>query len=515
MGVDPADDCTFWYTQQYMPSNGNWATYVGSFAFPTCGGTNLVFFWDDLTGTSWTEQNTGVSDADWGLDASWNEGGSPTGYGFVSYIADAGATDPVNVLRWDAVNWDNIQLLSDYTGSTSRTHNGTSVSAYADTVLIAYENSYTNGNGIRYSISYDGGTSWNYGLWEPGTGHNFYNPDLTARGGQGTAIVYDDEAGAFDPVIFRYRDTYAPGPWDAEVAQINEFDSATAYPNRIEYLPPLSGNYGYGAIYISFDPVSGTPYFDRSDFAAFPDELAVDFGASGLWHYDAGWSRLLTANVTVLAGRSGGLAVYLSGSGLWNFDGTSWSRLSTWSVQGLAEWSGGLAVDFGANGLWTYDGTWQRVSTWNAEGLAGWSGGLAADFGTSGLWSYTGSSWSRLLTANVTVLGGWSGGLATYIPGSGLWSYDGSSWSRLSTWSVEGVEEWSGGLAVDFGSNGLWTRDGSTWKRLLTSNAQTLAGWASGLAVDLGASGLWSYDGSTWSRLSIWNADDMDAVDLN
>jgi hypothetical protein len=37
--VDPADDCTFWYTNEYIPANGsfNWKTLIGSFRFPTCG----------------------------------------------------------------------------------------------------------------------------------------------------------------------------------------------------------------------------------------------------------------------------------------------------------------------------------------------------------------------------------------------------------------------------------------------------------------------------------------------
>jgi hypothetical protein len=41
MTVDPADDCTFWYTNEYIPSNGsfNWKTRIGSFKFASCGGS--------------------------------------------------------------------------------------------------------------------------------------------------------------------------------------------------------------------------------------------------------------------------------------------------------------------------------------------------------------------------------------------------------------------------------------------------------------------------------------------
>jgi uncharacterized repeat protein (TIGR01451 family) len=38
MTVDPLDDCTFWYTQEYYASNSvaNWRTRIGSFKFPSC-----------------------------------------------------------------------------------------------------------------------------------------------------------------------------------------------------------------------------------------------------------------------------------------------------------------------------------------------------------------------------------------------------------------------------------------------------------------------------------------------
>ncbi len=38
MQIDPADECTFWYTTQYIGSNGtfNWRTRIASFKFPNC-----------------------------------------------------------------------------------------------------------------------------------------------------------------------------------------------------------------------------------------------------------------------------------------------------------------------------------------------------------------------------------------------------------------------------------------------------------------------------------------------
>ncbi len=41
MGIDPVDDCTFWYTQEYMATSGYapWSTRIGSFRFPSCTST--------------------------------------------------------------------------------------------------------------------------------------------------------------------------------------------------------------------------------------------------------------------------------------------------------------------------------------------------------------------------------------------------------------------------------------------------------------------------------------------
>jgi hypothetical protein len=46
MRVDPSDDCTFWYANEYYPqsSSGNWHTYIGSFKFADCGAQSSADF---------------------------------------------------------------------------------------------------------------------------------------------------------------------------------------------------------------------------------------------------------------------------------------------------------------------------------------------------------------------------------------------------------------------------------------------------------------------------------------
>src|SRR5207302_520103 len=42
MSVDPSDDCTFWYTDQYLSTSGrfNWRTRVGTFSLPGCASSS-------------------------------------------------------------------------------------------------------------------------------------------------------------------------------------------------------------------------------------------------------------------------------------------------------------------------------------------------------------------------------------------------------------------------------------------------------------------------------------------
>ncbi len=46
MDIDPSDDCTFWYTNEYLTENGsfNWHTRIASFRFDSCGASNAADF---------------------------------------------------------------------------------------------------------------------------------------------------------------------------------------------------------------------------------------------------------------------------------------------------------------------------------------------------------------------------------------------------------------------------------------------------------------------------------------
>ena len=60
MAVDPTDDCTFWYTQEYYTatSDRGWQTRIASFTMPNCGLPWTAEYGVSTTPTSWTTGQT-------------------------------------------------------------------------------------------------------------------------------------------------------------------------------------------------------------------------------------------------------------------------------------------------------------------------------------------------------------------------------------------------------------------------------------------------------------------------
>lgn len=111
MTVDPVDDCTFWYTNEYIPSNGsyNWKTRIASFKFPSC--TTPVTY----TLTYITDGNGTISGATPQAGVAYGSGGTAvtavpnTGYHFAQW-SDASTADP----RTDANVTTNISVTAQF-----------------------------------------------------------------------------------------------------------------------------------------------------------------------------------------------------------------------------------------------------------------------------------------------------------------------------------------------------------------------------------------------------------------
>ncbi len=138
MNIDPVDDCTFWYVNEYLPTNGsNWRLRIGAFKFTQCGvvvdpnidvsPANLSSTQDPNTTTNQTltVANTGGGTLNWqiaeepaALPPMANAPGYAPGDAAVDDAAGAvGAAPaaPANVPTWqrpEVVLYDNGPLVN-------------------------------------------------------------------------------------------------------------------------------------------------------------------------------------------------------------------------------------------------------------------------------------------------------------------------------------------------------------------------------------------------------------------
>lgn len=233
-------------------------TYVAAIATDY----QLYFYWDDYVGTSWEPSHPSVAHAAGGLDLTVNPY-SPTAY-FFHLVYRTGTV--AQILRknlfgpWELVQGAVLDGTNDYT----------SISAYRDTVMAAFESDYTNGNGITQHMNENAGDPSEWGaftMYLPSAGGSpeAFGPDVSVRSPSGSIVTYQLEEGAFDGVYYRYLHGHEVDFWDAPV-MINEIDSASGEQTTVEWLGALCVG-SYGVVYLSGGDF--IPYFDLISPRAF------------------------------------------------------------------------------------------------------------------------------------------------------------------------------------------------------------------------------------------------------
>lgn len=118
MTVDPVDDCTFWFTSEYLKTNGtwNWSTRIASFKFPGCSGGGGPTT-GTLTGTVTDSSNGSLVNA---ATVSITDGGANTG---------STATNSSGVYSFATAVPATYSVTVSKTGYTSQTATGQVVTA--------------------------------------------------------------------------------------------------------------------------------------------------------------------------------------------------------------------------------------------------------------------------------------------------------------------------------------------------------------------------------------------------
>jgi hypothetical protein len=401
-----------------------------------------------------------------------------------------------------------------YENGTSN-HDTRSIDFYGDTTLPIVERCDMTPNDNAYLNSNEPTLTWkSSGRWK---WHRVMVVDWTIRriayisdymdgvdAGQDMSITIP--AGALSE--------YSPYRWTVEV-----YDENRQNRTRGSWLSFMTGEEGYNPgdeLVVDFG-VSGLWHFggawtNISSFNSellenFDNALAADFGANGLWKYDGNWTKISALDAQDLEEYDFSLATDFGANGLWAYDG-SWTRISTLDAQDLEEYGDMLAADFGATwGLWVYDGSWTRISTLDAQDLEEYGDMLAADFGaTWGLWIWDGFHWTQISALDAEQMQCFGDTLAVDFGATyGLWIYNGS-WTKISSLDAVLLEDYNGMLAADFGvTHGLWIYDG-TWRKI-PGSSESICTYGGNLAGDFGVMGLWSFDGFSWSKINDSNAD--------
>jgi hypothetical protein len=211
---------------------------------------NLRLFWSLPEASSWTELATGVTNAERGLDATYNEGFA-TRFLWVSYF------NSLDTLKIDYV------ALGDIYGNATRLYVGsalmhTSIGAYCDTLICFHEMPGSSIYFCRYEVSYNGGSSWYYGTVDDTVTNFSYYPDVTARKGGGFGVVYRYYSPTRE-LRFVHRGYAVVPSWSTPVS-IADNEPNTSIP-AIEYL----GGGFYGTVYTSWLSPYREAYFDRNN----------------------------------------------------------------------------------------------------------------------------------------------------------------------------------------------------------------------------------------------------------
>jgi uncharacterized repeat protein (TIGR01451 family) len=155
MTVDPVDDCTFWYTQEYYQApvgQFNWRTRIFDFKFPSCtapsgahvtiaksaddpsvaAGDQMGFRVelanggaDDATGLTFTDALPGATGVDWSVDA----GGSSSGWSVTGSAPNQSLVYTPTTLAGGAAT--HVHVVSDTTTDSCGGHDNTASFTYA------------------------------------------------------------------------------------------------------------------------------------------------------------------------------------------------------------------------------------------------------------------------------------------------------------------------------------------------------------------------------------------------
>ncbi len=143
--VDPTDDCTFWFTEEYEKADGgfNWSTAIGSFKFPGCSANASP----TIAGLSPASALVGAS-----VTITGTNFGSPQGTSTVTF----NGTSATTINSWSATSIAATVPAGAITGNVVVTVSGVASNGSAFTVEVVPTISWTPSAAIAFGTTLSG-----------------------------------------------------------------------------------------------------------------------------------------------------------------------------------------------------------------------------------------------------------------------------------------------------------------------------------------------------------------------
>jgi hypothetical protein len=187
IAVDPSDDCTFWYTNEYIPSNGafNWRTRIGSFKFASCGGTVTNDF--------------SISASPASLTLAQGAQGTST----ISTAVTSGSAETINLSLSGAPAGATASLsptsITAGGSSTLTVNAGTAAAGTYTLTVTGTAASATHGTSVSLTVTSSGGSGITNGGFETGSLSGWTPAGTAAAVTGGHSGTYAARAGSTSP----------------------------------------------------------------------------------------------------------------------------------------------------------------------------------------------------------------------------------------------------------------------------------------------------------------------------
>jgi hypothetical protein len=234
------------------------------YAFGATKSRKLALAYSDSFAQPWNQAATNVDWCDGGLSACCNDlWSSNVIFAGWRYQENPGVVYP------SVGSWDTSGAFVAYSLNVpSPSMPNTSIAAYHDTVVMAYEHSTGSYFYTRELVSYDNAANWFWWMIPDDSAALRENVNITGRHGGGFSAVYRERGGPDGrDVMYTHSPSADAYSWSTPDT-VSDWRPHDYEPPRVQWLGPDL----YGVVYLKGSDAPGyTVWFNRSDFPAIAE----------------------------------------------------------------------------------------------------------------------------------------------------------------------------------------------------------------------------------------------------